>query len=338
MAGFAARFTDPFLRRAFPLVQYSNPDLPMALHLNILAGCHTGRHGWSAGGSLEFARSIARRYIELGGEIHYRSPVKEILVEQDRAVGVRLDGGSQHRAGIIISNAYGPTTIFELLGGRYANRQIRARYARPVDQIDMGLHISLGVARDLSQEPHAIVRLLEQPVTIAGEARDRLDLYLFGFDPSMAPPGKGVIKLELPTSYAYWKEQHQDHARYREEKQRIAERVIDLLEPRFPGLSAQVEVVDVATPVTTERYTGNATAFQTSFAQITRGMVTGPGQSGTLPGLQGFYRVGQWAGSPGLPNVAGMARGLVRTICRRDGRPFVTEKTRQAVPAVALGG
>jgi phytoene dehydrogenase-like protein len=300
------------------LVQYSNPDLPMAAHLNILAGCHTGRHGWPAGGSLEFARSIARRYVELGGEIHYRSPVEEILVEQDRAVGVRLDSGSEQRAGIIISNAYGPTTIFELLGSRYTSRQIRARYARPADQIEMGLHISLGVARDLSQEPHAVVRILEQPVTIAGQARDRLDLYLFGFDPSMAPPGKGVIKLELPASYAYWKALHQDRGRYREEKQRIAEMVVDMLEPRFPGLKGQVEVVDVATPVTTERYTGK-------------------GQGRTLPGLEGFYMVGQWAGSPGLPNVAGMARGLVRFICQRDGRPFVTENSRQAAPAVVPG-
>ena len=41
--------------------------------------------------------------------------------------------------------------------------------------------------------------------------------------------------------------------RYREEKHRIAESVIRLLEERFPGLHQQIEVVDVATPMTTLR-------------------------------------------------------------------------------------
>jgi phytoene dehydrogenase-like protein len=335
VAAFAERFTDPFLRRTFPLIQYSNPDLPMAPHLNILAGCHTGEHGWPAGGSLEFARSIARRYRELGGEIHYRARVEEILVEQDRAVGVRLAGGTKYRANVVISNAYGPATIFGLLGGRYTNRQIRARYATPADQIEMGVHVSLGVARDLSQESHALVLLLDRPVTLAGQVRDRLDLALFGFDPSMAPPGKGVLKVELPASYAYWKELYQDRGRYREEKDRLAETVIDLLEPRFPGLRGQIEVVDVATPMTMERYTGNATGFETTFGQILLGMVPGMGPGRTLPGLKGFYMVGQWAGSPGLPNVAGMARSVVRGICRRDGRPFVASPLPRALPALA---
>jgi hypothetical protein len=42
----------------------------------------------------------------------------------------------------------------------------------------------------------------------------------------------------------------------------------------------------------------------------------------TLPGLQDFYMVGQWAGFPGLPIVAGMGRSLIRYLCRRDGRHF----------------
>ena len=335
LAHFATRFADPFLRRAFPLVQYGNPDLPMALHLNILAGCHTGEHGWPARGSLEFARSIARRYHDLGGEIHYQARVVKILVDDDRAAGVRLAGGREHRAGTVVSTIYGPTTIFGLLDGQYANKQIRAHYATPADQIEMGVHVSLGVARDLSPEAHAIVLLLEHPVKLAGQLRDRLDLSLFGFDPSMAPPGKGVLKVELPASYTYWQELYQDRTRYREEKQRLAETVIDLLEPRFPGLRHQVEVIDVATPMTTERYTGNAHGFENSLGQIMRSMLPGGGLSRTLPGLKNFYMVGQWAGTPGLPNVSGMARSVVRSICRQDGRAFATAVPRQTGPARA---
>jgi hypothetical protein len=49
------------------------------------------------------------------------------------------------------------------------------------------------------------------------------------------------------------------------------------------------------------------------------------GMSRTLPGLGGFYMVGQWAGAMGgLPTVAAMGRNLARLLCKRDGRAFVT--------------
>jgi len=49
--------------------------------------------------------------------------------------------------------------------------------------------------------------------------------------------------------------------------------VIEQLEKRFPGFKSQVEMIDVATPVTFRRYTGN---WQGSFEgwQMTPEMVT----------------------------------------------------------------
>jgi hypothetical protein len=56
----------------------------------------------------------------------------------------------------------------------------------------------------------------------------------------------------MATSYAYWQDLQRTPERYRAEKQRIAETVIGLLEKRFSGLRQQIEVVDVATPMTTQ--------------------------------------------------------------------------------------
>jgi phytoene dehydrogenase-like protein len=333
MASAAGSFSDPFLRRAFPHILYDEPGNPMAPHLNLLAQCETRSFGWPAGGSAQFAADIERRYRELGGEVQYRAEVEKVLVEgcrgkntrkRDRAVGVRLADGIEHRADVVVSTAYGQTTVYDLLAGRYADERIQAAYASPVDEVAMGLQVSLGVARDLSGEPPAIVLLLPQPVAIAGRTYDRLSLELFGFDPSLAPPGKGVLKVVLKTSYAYWRELRRDPERYHAEKERVAELVLDQLEPRFPGLRGQVEVVDVATPVTIERYTGNGRTFQGSLGIPLLGLLAGRGIVRTLPGLANFYMVGQWAGFPGLPWVAGMGRSLVQHLCRREGRPFVT--------------
>jgi phytoene dehydrogenase-like protein len=329
MAGAGSLFSDPFLQRAFPSILYNEPDNPMALHLNLLAQCGTHGFGWPAGGSLRFAQDIERRYRALGGEVHYRAQVEKVITEDagtgvDRAVGVRLADGSEHRADRIVSTAYGRATVYDLLEGRYADDGIRAVYGRPQDQVGMGLQVSLGVNRDLSGEPPAVVLLLAQPIEIAGQTYDRLSLELFGFDPGMAPPGKGVLKVMLKTSYRYWQTLHRDLPRYRAEKERVADRVLDQLEPRFPGLRGQVEVVDVATPVTIERYTGNGPAFQGALPIPLAGLLAGRGIVRQLPGLTSFYMAGQWAGFPGLPWVAAMGRALVRHLCREDGRPFGT--------------
>ncbi|MHB8894360.1 MAG: phytoene desaturase family protein, partial [Candidatus Geothermincolia bacterium] len=225
-----------------------------------------------------------------------------------------LTDGTEHRAAVVVSNAYGRATVFDMLEGRYAGKALRTMYSSPVDKIGMGIHVSLGVARDLTSEPHAIVLFLDNPVMIADQVRDRLAIESFAFDGSMAPEGKSVLKVLLDTSYTWWKDLHSNRERYDEEKQQVADTVIGLLEARFPGIKEQIEVVDVATPMTTERYTGIAQPFKVGAGQFLAGLVSGKGISMTLPGLDRFYMVGQWAGAPGIPNVSAMARRVVRAI------------------------
>jgi len=126
----------------------------------------------------------------------------------------------------------------------------------------------------------------------------------------------------LATSYRRWEELAQNPDAYHAEKVRIADTVIELLEPRFPGLKRDTEAVDVATPITTKRFTGNGHGYRSSMNEMLGGMLMGRRRSQTLPGLRDFYMVGQWAGMPGLPMVAAMGRDVVKQICRNDGRPF----------------
>ena len=356
MGDFGARFQDPFLRRAFPLI-HGYPPLPMAVHLTNLASMHIHTAGWPAGGSLEFARAIERRYRELGGEVHYRARVDEILVEagsergrgaspergrwaspergrgaspersrgNNRATGVRLADGSVHHADVVVSAADGYATIFGMLGGRYTDKQIRSYYAQEPEPDGYAVHVSLGVARDLSHEPHTIILLLDEPITAAGQTLERLTVEHFSFDPAMAPPGKSTIKVYLESAHGYWKDLYAERERYKAEKERTASAVIDQLERRFPGLREQIEMVDVATPMTTERYTGNRRGTQAWLPKKGSMRVLLKGMSKTLPGLDGFYMVGQWTGAMGgLPTVAAAGRNLVRLLCKRDGRAFVT--------------
>jgi phytoene dehydrogenase-like protein len=325
MAKFGARFSDPFLRRAFPLLLYSLPQSPLFVHLIRHAYGMSDGIRWPVGGALPFALSIEKRSRSLGGEIAYGARVEKILVENGRAVGVRLAGGEEHRADFVISNADGRKTIMELLEGRFVDDKIRAECAEPEDETNWSAHVFLGVRRDLSDEPSALVMLLEEPVEIAGHMCDSLEMQIYGFDKTMAPAGKGVIKVELFAKYSYWKSLAADRTKYEEEKERTASRVIDVLERRFPGIRGQVEVVDVPTQLTWERYMGGTHGFAnmpTKKASVWSGM-NGAGGDMTLPGLGGFYFTGIWASMmPSLFGNAFSGKKTIQTLCKRAGKKF----------------
>jgi phytoene dehydrogenase-like protein len=93
------------------------PQSSAFIMIATFAWLHEGSAGYPIGGSLPLARNVERRYVELGGEVTYGARVDEILVEGGRAVGVRLEGGSEERADIVVSAADGHATIYGMLGG-----------------------------------------------------------------------------------------------------------------------------------------------------------------------------------------------------------------------------
>jgi phytoene dehydrogenase-like protein len=167
--------------------------------------------------------------------------------------------------------------------------------------------------------------LLDKPATLGGHKNDSLEMQLYGLDKTMAPEGKGVIKIELVSGYSYWRQLYTDKKRYEEEKQRLADQVIDILEKNFHGIKNQVEVIDVPTLITWERFMGGTHGFNNwpnkKFSFIA-GM-RGDGGVPTLPGLSHFYFVGAWASmAASLFGNALSGRKTVHTLCKKDGKQF----------------
>jgi len=328
---FAERFSDPFLRQA--LVAFADINggtgIPVAGLMYMPAAAHIRDAGYPIGGSLEFARAIEHRYLALGGEINYRSRVEKVLVEPDpagrgdRAIGIRLVDGSEHHADVVISAADGHATIFDMLEGRYANDRVRGYYEKlPIYK--SWIQVSLGVARDLSDEAPRVSYWLDEPIDIADRKVDRINFRHFCMDASMAPPGKSVVVVLFDSDHAYWMPLYEDRERYETEKKEIAAKIIGALEQRLPGISAQVEVVDVSTPMTVERYTGNWQGSQEGWLVTTNTiMIMGRGMAKTLPGLVNFYMAGQWV-EPGGGVSASALSGwrVVRMLCKKDRKKF----------------
>lgn len=320
VAEYVRSARDPWLQEC--LKGLFLPEVPTWFLLMVLALVADGQVGLLDGACSDFVDPIARRYEALGGQVTYRATVEEILVEDNRAVGVRLADGREHRAAAVISAADGYSTLFEMLGGRYVDAKTKRRYEewpliRPL------VMLSFGVAREFPEEPWMSVLMLKQPFVVGTEAIGALLVRTFNYSSKFAPPGKTVVQIAFETEWEYWSQLREERPLYRAEKERVAAEVLERLEAHHPGIASEVEMMDVATPCSTWRYTRNRRGAYMGWLPTPKVLNTQLRR--TLPGLKDFYMAGQWVmPGGGVPSCLYSGRHAVQLLCKRDGKPFVT--------------
>lgn len=338
MHTFADRFTDPLLRRAFRNIFFQDPQtFPVLPYLFNMAAAHNRNAGFPQGGSLGLARSIESRYTGLGGQISYRSRVERILVEDGRAVGVQLKDGTRHHADHVVSACDGHTTIYGMLGGRYTGPRVDRLYGEVLDRpgtlfpgvvsVFVGVDGTVG---DPAGEPHSTTYLLsaDEAGTLPGALQQSIVVQLRSqYAEGFAPPGKSLLHCTYFSDCASWQGlRGRSRRAYRARKQQAADAVRQVLARRYPGVAGRIEVIQVASPATTARYTGNTrgsilawTAFSEADDVATR-LVNRDRMR--LPGLRGFSMAGHWVALGGLIRAASSGRFAVQYLCAELGVPF----------------
>ena len=117
--GYVSKFIqDEFLRRIFsfhPLLIGGNPFDASSIYAMI----HYLEREWGVhfamGGTGALVDALARLFEEIGGRFRFHSEVEEILVNGDRATGVRLADGQVYRADHVISNADVASTYLNMI-------------------------------------------------------------------------------------------------------------------------------------------------------------------------------------------------------------------------------
>ena len=322
---YADRCSDPLLKRTFESMFI--PETNMLFLIMTIVWMYKKSAGFPIGGSLEFARQIEKRYLELGGKISYKSRVARISVKNDVATGIVLDSGEEYTSDIVVSAADGHSTIFDMLEGKYMNAKIKGYYDS-YETFPSYLLVSFGVARKFDEYPRTVVMFPEKQLTT-----DRISKYegvlirIFSFDPTLAPEGKTVMTAWILTrEHEYWDNLKKTTPKqYEAEKNRIAEEVLELMEKRFGDIRSNVEMTDICTPATFMRYTSN---WKGSF----EGWLWTPeiglgGMSKMLPRLENFYMAGHWVEpGGGLPTAMKSGRDLAQIICKKDKKKFTTSR------------
>jgi phytoene dehydrogenase-like protein len=312
VAEYGKRFTNPLLRSYFQGIM---GDLSAIAILFSFAWMNGGNGGYPIGGSLRMIGLIEENYRKLGGGIRFNARVKRIIVKDGRACGVELESGETIGADVVVSAADGHATLFDMLGEQYLDDKTKMRF-ETLKPFPSYLMVSLGIAREFTGEPELLNLLLDKPIRIDDRTEiDNTSFRIFNYDPTFAPRGKTAIVSFIPTyNYEYWTElRKKSPEKYAGEKQRIADKIIEVFDKRYPGSREKIEIIDVATPATVLRYTNN---WQGSMEGWLITPKTGAKQLPcTVPGIRNFYMVGQWI-SPGGGLPAGLmtARNVINRI------------------------
>ncbi len=276
--------------------------------------------GYIRGGSYPLAQRMADKFRQSGGRLTLGKRVESILVENDTACGVVLTDGTTLRADHVISAADGYSTIYRMLGGKYRSKEIDLAY-REWELFTPLVQVSFGIAKEI---PSASPILLDfTPGMQVGRTPLKFGYSLmnYAYDDTLAPAGKTTLVMRFETPWELWKDLHGEA--YAEEKAAIEKDAASLLERQFPGIRPFIEVVDVATPKTSVRYTGVKDGAYEGFMPGRENMMKTLKMQ--LPGLKNFYMAGQWLfPGGGLPPSAQSGKWAVQLICKQRKVPFTT--------------
>jgi phytoene dehydrogenase-like protein len=315
---FAKRIINSRLRNVV-----SHFSSPVLFEMFVLSEMDQKRCGYPTIGSLEFAKLFEQKYLSLGGKIQYNQRVSQIIADGQTVKGIRLGNHSCVYADTVISAADGRTTIYELLGGKYNSAAIKKEYE--AGRLNPSkIQISIGVNAVADCNHRAVKLVLASPLIICdGSEYNAIDILIYHSSDGLAPKNKTLLVVQLDTyKCGYWTElRKRDKDLYNKEKNKLAQNIIVIADSRLGNIRENVEMVDVATPATYVRYTGNWNGSVQGWANENL-FKTNPFKK-QLPGLDNFYLTGQWVEpGGGVPAVFKSGRDLAQIICRRDKKRF----------------
>lgn len=205
-----------------------------------------------SGGLNRLSHGMAEAFKESGGRIHLKSPVKKIIVENKKAVGVELENGKIEKSDHLIINADFAHAMTHLVDKKGRKKWTDERLMDK-DYSCSTFMLYLGVKKEFKDIPHhSIIFAKDYKRNIDEITEEKILSDDFSFyvqnasvtDGTLAPEGKSTIYVLVPVP------NNKSRIDWKKEKQLMRNRVVEALESRgaYEGLSENIEEEKVITP------------------------------------------------------------------------------------------
>ncbi len=327
----AKQLKNPFLKESFELL-FDGDVVSMLVLAFPMASFDLKSGGYPIGGSLQWARYLEEKYISLGGKINYSTPVRDVIIENNEAKALLVRNNKVHESDAIISCTDWHHTVFDLLHGKYINqKQIELEAGKSFPLFYSILLVSFGVNMPLKDYPHfSRFPINEKLTSPCGGEWERLEVHVYNYDPTLAPEGKVSVACSFcSTNGNYWINLRKtNRAQYRIEKEKFAQKVLDLVDQKIPGFKANVEEIDFATPATIARYTNSWQGSAQGWLPMKNFLSPLPIKL-TIPGLKNFYYASHWSRpGGGLPIAISIGRDVAKKVCKDFKKSFIVNGKR----------
>ncbi|XP_028784824.1 prolycopene isomerase, chloroplastic isoform X2 [Neltuma alba] len=263
---------------------------PMINASMVLCDRHFGGINYPVGGVGGIAKSLAEGLVKQGSELRYKANVTGIIVDQGKAVGVKLSDGKEFFAKTIISNATRWDTFGKLLKGEAIPKE-EQNFQKVYVKAPSFLSIHMGVkAEVLPPDTDCHHFVLESDWARLQEPYGSIFLSIpTVLDSSLAPEGRHILHIFTTSSIEDW--EGISRSEYEAKKQLVADRIISRLQNKlFPGLGSSIDFMEVGTPKTHRRYLArDKGTYGPMPRSIPKGLL---GMPFNTTGVDGLYCVG----------------------------------------------
>lgn len=320
MKDFINKIKSPTLKKLFLRIINENYNIQALTY--VMQALSKKDAGMVEGGSLKLANNMKKEFIKKGGKVFTNKEVDHVIIENNKAIGVCFKDNSVEYASYIISTTDAYHTMNDLLLNKYHDSFFKEKFTnRKNNPLSTSIMLSYKVSKNLTAYPK-MLNFEITPFKINNLVIDNIQVRNYFFDKTINKDANTLIVLLNTTDDIYDYLKNMDKASYIKEKERIGQIVKKEIIKRFALYDNEISLIDVATPLTYNRYTNAYRGSYMSF--ITTNKSKGLIKKNVIKGLKNFVLAGQWLMPPGgLPIALFTGKHAIYRITKLDKKKFI---------------